>query len=163
MTNCDSWCTQTVTREILQLRTDNFLKHINFFNIIFLPLTQNTSFWIPRKMMCLISWERTQKGTHICDSVGLVQGPKTPQNRKYEKNTEKLQNPPPSGGPRKYDKVTKKMQKNVNYLYVFGNFVVFSGGPTQGGGFCNFSYFFRISGLGGFLGPVRAQRNCKPT
>ena len=41
-------------------------KHINFFNINFLAPTQNTRFWPPRKkLMCLISWERTQKGTHI--------------------------------------------------------------------------------------------------
>ena len=39
-------------------------KHINFFNINFLAPTQNPPFWTPRKkFMCLISWERTQKGT----------------------------------------------------------------------------------------------------
>ena len=38
--------------------------HINFFNINFWAPTQNTPFWAPRKkFMCLISWERTQKGT----------------------------------------------------------------------------------------------------
>ena len=37
-------------------------KHINFFNINFLPPAQNTPFWTPRKKLtCLISWERTQK------------------------------------------------------------------------------------------------------
>ena len=37
-------------------------KHINFFNINFLPPTQNPPCWAPRKkFMCLISWERTQK------------------------------------------------------------------------------------------------------
>ena len=37
-------------------------KHITFFNINFLPSTQNPPFWSPRKIiMCLISWERTQK------------------------------------------------------------------------------------------------------
>ena len=36
-------------------------KHINFFNIDFLPPTQNTPFWAPsKKFMCLISWERMQ-------------------------------------------------------------------------------------------------------
>ena len=41
-------------------------KHINFFNISFLAPTQNPQFWAPRKkFMCLISWERAQKGTHI--------------------------------------------------------------------------------------------------
>ena len=41
-------------------------KHRNFFNVNFLPPTQNTPFQVPRtkKFMCLISWERT-KGTHI--------------------------------------------------------------------------------------------------
>ena len=39
--------------------------NINFFKINFLGPTQNTPFWAPRKkFMCLISWERTQKGTH---------------------------------------------------------------------------------------------------
>ena len=37
-------------------------KHINFFNINFLPPTRNPPFWAPRKkFMCLISWERAQK------------------------------------------------------------------------------------------------------
>ena len=37
-------------------------KHINFFNINFLPPTQNAQFWaLRKKFMCLISWERTQK------------------------------------------------------------------------------------------------------
>ena len=63
---------------------------------------------------------------HPCNSVGLVQGTKTPQGRKYEKNTKKLQNPPPWVGPRKYEKITEKIQK----------------WPTQGGGFCNFFVFF---------------------
>ena len=37
-------------------------KHKNFFNINFVAPTQNTPFWAPRKkLMCFISWERTQK------------------------------------------------------------------------------------------------------
>ena len=37
-------------------------KHINFFNISFLPPPKTPPFWPPRKeFMCLISWERTQK------------------------------------------------------------------------------------------------------
>ena len=37
-------------------------KHINFFNINFLARTQNTPLWAPsKKLMCLSSWERTQK------------------------------------------------------------------------------------------------------
>ena len=38
-------------------------KHINFFNINFLPPTQNPPFCTPppKKLMCLISWERMQK------------------------------------------------------------------------------------------------------
>ena len=41
-------------------------KHKNFFNINFLAPTQNPPFWaLRKKFMCLISWERTQKGTHI--------------------------------------------------------------------------------------------------
>ena len=42
-------------------------KNTNFFKINFLAPTQNPPFWAHRKkLMCLISWERTQKkGTHI--------------------------------------------------------------------------------------------------
>ena len=41
-------------------------KHINFFNINFLAPTPQKTFSAPRlKFMCLISWERTRKGTHI--------------------------------------------------------------------------------------------------
>ena len=37
-------------------------QHKNFFNINFWAPTQNTPFWAPRKkLMCFISWERTQK------------------------------------------------------------------------------------------------------
>ena len=38
-----------------------------FFNIIFCPPTQNYHFRAPRKkFLCLISWERTQKGEPAC-------------------------------------------------------------------------------------------------
>ena len=56
-------------------------RHINFFNINFLAPTQNTPFWTPRKMfMCLISRERTQKGTHINffgGTLGVKRGSQT--------------------------------------------------------------------------------------
>ena len=48
-------------------------KHINFFNINFLHPTRNPPFWAPRKkFMCLISWERTQRGTHINFFGGIL-------------------------------------------------------------------------------------------
>ena len=36
-------------------------KHINFFNISFLPPAQNPPFWAPRKIMCLISLGKNAK------------------------------------------------------------------------------------------------------
>ena len=46
-------------------------KHIIFFNISFLATAQNTRSWAPREKMCLISWEGTQKGTHIYIFEGI--------------------------------------------------------------------------------------------
>ena len=49
-------------REGIVLEKPLVLPCINFFNINFLPPTQNPEFWAPeKKVMCLISWERTQK------------------------------------------------------------------------------------------------------
>ena len=52
-------------------------KHINFFNINFLVPSQNPHFGPPekKKFMCLISWERTQKGNPHKLFRGDVWGP----------------------------------------------------------------------------------------
>ena len=92
-----------------------------------------------------------------CDSVGLVQGTKTSN----PENTEKIQNPPFRFGPRKYRKTTEKIQKcpkNDHFCIFFGNFFVYSG-PKPGRGILYFFVFFRISGIQGFLYPVRARRS----
>ena len=46
-----------------------------------------------------------------CDPTGLVQITKTPESRKYEKITKKMQDPPPRIEARKYKKNTEKIQK----------------------------------------------------
>ena len=52
------------------------------------------------------------------DSVGLVQGTKTPQGRKYEKITKKIQIPHPGLGPEKTKKLPKKY-KNAPEMTIF--------------------------------------------
>ena len=72
-----------------------------------------------------------------CDSVGLVQGTKPPQGRKYEKITKKkIQNPPPRVWPRKYEKITEKLQKWSFPVHFCIFSVIFSyfRGPTRGEG-----------------------------
>ena len=96
-------------------------------------------------------------------------GHKAPQNRKYEKNTKKLQNSPPWVGPRKYGKMTKKYKMVIfgPFLFFFGNFSAFSG-PNPGWGMLSFfRIFFLICGFGEFLCPVHepdgiASRRCIP-
>ena len=66
---------------------------------------------------------------------GLVQSPKTPGSRKYEKITKKYKIPHP-GDPRKYEKIPKKYE-NGNCWALFCIFSVFFSyfrGPTRGGG-----------------------------
>ena len=74
------------------------------------------------------------------DPAGVVQSPKTPESRKYEKNTKKNTNPRPQVAPRKYEKMTeKKIQKKAEKL-------------TWGRGFCIFFVifsYFRDSGVFG--------------
>ena len=60
-------------------------------------------------------------GSQGYDPAGVVQSPKTPESRKYEKITKKNTNPRPQVAPRKHE-------KKLPFLYFFGNFFVFSGG-----------------------------------
>ena len=53
-------CPELIAGSILETVREG-KRTINFFNINFLPPTQNAPFWAPRKkFMCLISWEKTQ-------------------------------------------------------------------------------------------------------
>ena len=78
-----------------------------------------------------------------CNSVGLVQGTKTPQNRKCEKNT-KYKSPTLGWAP-KIRKNFQKKYKNGPKMTIFVFFRVFFfifSGPNPGWGICNFFVFF---------------------
>ena len=94
-----------------------------------------------------------------------LKNPSSPEIRKkYEKYRKKIRNPPSRVGPRKYEKNTKntKIAQKWPFSYFFCIFFVFSG-PDPGWGisyfFVCFSYFFRISGLEGFLSSIPGTRN----
>ena len=59
-------------------------------------------------------------GFQICDPAGLVQITKTPESRKYEKNTKNILNPPSRVGARKYEKITEKLQKWRQLYHPYG-------------------------------------------
>ena len=87
-----------------------------------------------------------------CDPAGLVQITKTPESRKYEKITKKMQNPPSRVGARKYEKNTEKIQKwpKNHHFCVFSVFFSYFRVPTREGGFCIFFVifsYFRDSGV----------------
>ena len=88
------------------------------------------------------------------DPAGVVQSPKTPESRKYEKIT-------PRVGPRKtYRKNTKLAQSYRFFLYFLGIFFSYFRGPTRGGGFCIFSVifsYFRESGVFGLCTKVSGE------
>ena len=65
---------------------------------------------------------------------------KTPESRKSEKITKKIQNPPSWVGARKYEKITEMAQKSP-FLYFFGIFFIFSG-PNPGRGILHFFVIF---------------------
>ena len=91
--------------------------------------------------------------------TGHKKPPKAGNTKKIRKN---YKIPHPGLGPENTKKLPKKCKNGprMTILYFFGNFSYFRG-PTQGGGFCNFFFFFFVfPALGGFLCPVRARRNC---
>ena len=87
-----------------------------------------------------------------------LKNPSSPEIRK------KLRNSPPRVGPRK---IRKKYRKNTTtvifepFSYFFCIFFGFSGARPGVGSFVTFSYFFRISGLEGFLSSIPGTRNRK--
>ena len=78
-----------------------------------------------------------------CDPAGLVQITKTPESRKYEKITKKIQNPPSRVGARKYEKNTEKY-KNGDFgaIFVFFRYFCSIFGPQPGKG--DFVFFFLV-------------------
>ena len=87
-----------------------------------------------------------------CDPAGLLQSPKTPESRKYEKR--KSHNPTQGGlAPENPKEMRQKRAKKWNcwpvFVPFFGIFLLDFRGPTLDGGFC-----IRISGLLWFLGSV---------
>ena len=83
----------------------------------------------------LVIWNRGAQIARISpksyDPSGVVQSPKSPESRKYEKITKNIQNPPPQVAPRKYEKIrinTKNGSFLGHFCFFFGNFFVFSGG-----------------------------------
>ena len=106
-------------------------------------------------------WNRSQP----CDPVGLVQITKTPESRKYEKITKKIQNPPFRVGARKYEKNTEKKQNGpkITIFVFFRYFFLYFRAPTREGGFCMFfCYFFVFSGFRDFCNLYQARRVAKP-
>ena len=93
-------------------------------------------------------------GTFAYDPAGVVQSPKTPESRKYEKITKKIQNPRPQVAPRKYEKITEKIRKRqfFGHFCIFSViFFVFSGGDLGSGILYFFRTFFVFLGFRGFL------------
>ena len=89
-----------------------------------------------------------------CDLAGLLQSPKTPKPRKYEKNTK---SPHPGLAPENTAKIPKKYENGPKtaifgpfLCFFFGIFSVFPG-VNPGWGIL---YFFRIFGVWGFSGSV---------
>ena len=99
-----------------------------------------------------------------CDSVGLVQGTKTPQGRKYEKITKKIQNPPPRVGSRKYEKITEKIQKcpGNDHFCIFSVIFSYFRGPTRGGGFWIFFVIFSYFRPWGVFVPCTSPTESQP-
>ena len=107
-------------------------------------------------------WGKKNTGIAIPRSWYRAQNPSSPEIRKkIRKKSEKLRNPPPRVGPRKYEKNTEKIQKRVilGHVCTFSVFFSYFRGPTRGGDSVIFSYFFRISGLEGFLSSIPGTRN----
>ena len=88
--------------------------------------------------------------SYYCNMPSGLYSGQRPQGRKYEKITKKITKSPTLGWAPKIRKKLPKKYKNGHFRAIL---VVFR----------YFSYFFRISGLGGFLCPARARRNRNPT
>ena len=57
---------------------------------------------------------------NLCDPAGVVQSPKTPESRKYEKIMKKIPNPQPHVAPRKYENITEKYKNDLKMtIFVF--------------------------------------------
>ena len=86
-----------------------------------------------------------------------------PRPEMQKKNAKKNYKIPRAGlGPEIRKNYPKLQKRALSGHCVFGNFSYFRG-PTQDRDFlCVFRVFFCISGLGGFLCPVRARRNRNP-
>ena len=86
-----------------------------------------------------------------CDPAGLLQSPKTPEPRKYEKNTK---SPTPGRPPENTEKIPEKYKNGPKtaifrpFFVFLRYFFVFSGGRPGVGDFVFFSYF-RDSGVFG--------------
>ena len=82
-----------------------------------------------------------------------LKNPSSPEIQKKKKT-----NSPPRVGPRKYEKIQNKYE-NGHFWVVFVFFLFFWGifGARPGPGL---SYFFRISGLEGFLRSIPGTRTC---
>ena len=121
----------------------------------------------------LLSRGRKSVHHHRCDPAGLLQSPKTPEPRKYEKNTKS----PTPGWPPKIRKKYRKNTKTAQKLPFRGHFVFFRyffrifGAQPGVGDFVFFSYF-RGSGVFGLCSrPAGSQHHrgtppfsvCRPT
>ena len=98
----------------------------------------------------------------------MVQSPKTPESRKYEKkkNEENAKSPTPrSPPPENTKKTTEKIQKwprKIAILCIFvGNFFVFSGGDLGSGILYFFRNFFVYPGFRGCWALYHAPRDRK--
>ena len=102
-------------------------------------------------------------GNLRCDPAGLVQITKTPESRKSEKITKKMQNPLPGLGPENTKKLPKKYKMAKNHIFVFlgSSFRIF-GAQSGEGGFCIFfRNYFVFSGFRGFCDLYQARRVAK--
>ena len=95
-----------------------------------------------------------------CSLLAIPSGSYRAQKPPKARNTKKLRENHKIPHPGLIPKNTKKSNMAPSWPFcIFSVTFSYFRGPTQGGGFCIFFVIFRISGLGGFLCPVRARRN----
>ena len=89
------------------------------------------------------------------DPAGVVQSPKNPESRKYEKNTRSPPRLPPKMREKKKQLKKDENGPKITIFVVYSVFFVFSG---VGGFFCFFGAIFRIQGFSGSVPPPQDRK-----